>query len=439
MPKRASRTSDAAPINIGFLGFGTVGAGAFQTLCDNLPSITLKVGRPLAVKSVAVRNWNQPRYANAPLCTAQRAKDAWAVVEDPEIDIVVECMGGVEPAAELVLQALRNHKNVVTANKELIARRGREILEEADKQGVDIQFEAAVAGGIPIIRALKESLAGNRIQRMIGIVNGTTNYILTQMTERGCEFTTALAEAQAKGYAEKDPTADVEGHDAAYKLSILASIAFESRVDVEQVHREGIAGLTLADIEYARQLGYVVKLLAIGEETPAGLLLRVHPTYLHHSHPLTSVSGAFNAIWVQGSSVGKVMFYGQGAGSLPTGSAVVGDIIDIARNIRHKATGRLPCTCFSNKTILDVNETVTKFYLRMEVADRPGVLGRIATILGNEGVSVASVLQSNASGEEAEIVWVTHEVQEVKLRRALEQVQALDAVKCIRTCLRVED
>ena len=427
------------PIYVGLLGYGNVGSGTLYTLEQNHASIALKVGRPVVVKLVADLDWSRPRPVEVHLSDQQKTTDAFAVTDDPEIQIVIESIGGLKPAGDFVLRAIRNGKSVVTSNKELIAKRGHEILEEADRRKVDVCFEGAVAGGIPIIRPLKESLAGNHITRLMGIVNGTTNYILTRMTQDGSEFSAALAEAQAKGYAEPDPTADIEGFDATYKLAILASIAFESRVNVEQIYREGITGVGAADIQYAAQLGYVIKLLAIGEDTPAGVALRVHPVFLARRHPLAAVNDVFNAIWLQGSSVGEVMFYGRGAGPLPTGSAMVGDVIEVARNLQHNATGRLGCTCFSAKPLKDITQIETKYYLRMAVQDRPGVLGRIATVLGEAGVSLASVVQSRASGESAEIVWVTHLVQEAKVRQALEQVRRLDVVKQICSWLRVEE
>jgi homoserine dehydrogenase len=427
------------PIYIGVLGYGNVGAGTLYTLQENLESIALQIGRPVAVKLVADKEWQRPRPVEVKLTDAQKTDDALAVVNDPDIQIVVECIGGVAPAGDFVLQALRNGKSVITSNKELIAKRGREILETAEKYKADIFFEAAVAGGIPIIRALKESLGGNRITRLMGIVNGTTNYILTRMTQAHSSFAEALAEAQQQGFAEPDPTADVEGFDSTYKLAILASIAFESRVNVEQVYREGITQVTAEDIEYARRLGYVIKLLAIGEDTPEGMELRVHPVFLACGHPLAAVEGVFNAVWVQGSSVGEVMFFGRGAGPLPTGSAVVGDIIEAARNIQQGSRGRLGCSCFHDKKAKDIEQVETKHYLRLEVLDKPGVLAGIATIFGEEGVSLASVLQTGASGESAEIVWITHRVKEAGMRRALDRIRALATVKQISSWLRVED
>jgi homoserine dehydrogenase len=365
--------------------------------------------------------------------------DALALINDPDISIVVESIGGVRPSLDFVLAALRAGKNVVTSNKELIARHGKELFDAAAERSLDLAFEGSVGGGIPIIRPLKSCLAANRIDRIMGIVNGTTNFILTKMTTEKAEFADALAEAQRLGYAEPNPTNDVEGFDASFKLAILASIAFETRVRVESIYREGITSLAARDMEYARQLGYVIKLLAIGAQVNGGLELRVHPTLLPAAHPLASVSGPFNAIFVTGSSVGEVMFYGQGAGALPTGSALVGDIIDVARNIRFNATGRVSCTCFDEKPALPIEELQTRYYLRTDVADRPGVLAAIATIFGEEGVSLASVLQMGASGESAEIVWLTHLTRERQMQRSLDRISALPEVNRINSRLRVED
>ena len=426
------------PIYVGIIGFGNVGSGTYKTLLDNQASIDRKVGRPVRVKRVADIDWERPRGLEVAVPPEVRTTEARAVVEDPEIAIVVESIGGVQPSLELVLGALRAGKNVVTSNKELIARHGKELFEAAAERSLDLAFEGSVGGGIPIVRPLKSCLAGNRINRMMGIVNGTTNFILTRMMEEGAEFGEALAEAQRLGYAEPDPTNDVEGFDAAFKLAILASIAFESRVQVEEVYREGISGLAARDMEYARKLGYVIKLLAIGAQVEGGMELRVHPTLLPAEHPLAAVGGAFNAIFVSGSSVGEVMFYGQGAGRLPTGSAMVGDIIDVARNIRAGATGRVACTCFEGKEVRPIAELETRFYLRTEVADRPGVLAAIAGVFGEEGVSLASVLQMGASGETAEIVWLTHETRERQMRRSLERIAKLPEVHRINSCIRAE-
>jgi len=303
---------------------------------------------------------------------------------------------------------------------------------------MDLMFEGSVGGGIPILRPLKSCLAGNRITRVMGIVNGTTNYILSKMMQEGAEFTEALAEAQRLGYAEPDPTNDVEGHDATFKLAILASIAFETRVRVEDIYREGITRLAAVDMEYARQLGCTIKLLAIGALVDEQVSLRVHPTLLSTGHALAAVNGPFNAIFVHGSSVGEVMFYGQGAGARPTGSAMVGDIVDVARNIVNGSTGRISCTCFERRPAQPIAELRTRFYVRTTVADRPGVLAAIATVFGEEGVSLESVLQKSGAGERAEIVWLTHETKERQMRQSLARLEALPEVDTINACLHAE-
>jgi homoserine dehydrogenase len=426
------------PIYIGIVGFGNVGSGTYKTLLDNQANIDRKVGRPIRVKKIADVDWSRPRPVGLSVPREMQTADAMALVNDPEISIVIESIGGVKPSLDLVLAALRAGKNVITSNKELVARHGKELFDAAAERNLDLMFEGSVGGGIPIIRPLKSCLAANRINRIMGIVNGTTNFILTRMTQEKTEFGDALAEAQRLGYAEPDPTNDVEGFDAAYKLAILTSIAFETRVRVESIYREGITGLAARDMEYARQFGYVVKLLAIGAQVDGGLELRVHPTLLPASHPLAAVSGPFNAIFVTGSSVGEVMFYGQGAGPLPTGSAMVGDVIDVARNIRFGATGRVSCTCFDEKPALPIEELQTRYYLRTDVADRPGVLAAIAQVFGEEGVSLGSVLQMGASGETAEIVWLTHTTRECQMQRSLTRISALPEVNKINSRIRVE-
>jgi len=426
------------PLYIGIIGFGAVGSGTYKTLLDNQESIDRKVGRAVRVKRIADIDWSRPRPVEVEVPPELRSEQAAAVLRDPEIAIVVEAIGGADPACDYVLRALRAGKSVVTSNKELIARHGKELFDAAAERGVDLAFEASVGGGIPIVRPLKSCLAGNRITRIMGIVNGTTNFILTRMAEDRAEFDDALKQAQQLGYAEPDPSDDIEAFDPAFKLAILASIAFETRVKVEDIYREGITRLAPRDMEYARQLGYTIKLLAIGAEVDNALQLRVHPTLLPLGHPLASVSGPFNAIFVHGSSVGEVMFYGQGAGPMPTGSAMVGDIIDVARNIRSGATGRVACTCFEEKRVLPIEELRTRYYMRTQVADRPGVLAAVAKVFGEEGVSLASVLQMAASGEAAEIVWLTHPAQERQMRRSLERIAALREVHEISSCIRAE-
>jgi len=426
------------PVYVGIIGFGNVGAGTYKTLLDNQANIDRKVGRPVRVRKIADVDWSRPRPFGLAVPAELQVTDARDLINDPEIAIVVESIGGIRPSLELVLGALRAGKSVVTSNKELVARHGKELFHAAAERNLDLAFEGSVGGGIPIIRPLKSCLAGNRINRIMGIVNGTTNFILTQMSQNRTEFADALAEAQRLGYAEPDPTNDVEGLDASFKLAILASIGFETRVQVESIYREGITGLAARDMEYARRFGYVIKLLAIGAQVNGGLELRVHPTLLPQHHPLAAVNGPFNAIFVRGSSVGDVMFYGQGAGPLPTGSAMVGDIIDVARNIRFGATGRVACTCFDEKPFLPIEELQTRYYIRLDVADRPGVLAAIAHVFGEEGVSLASVLQMGASGESAEIVWLTHTTRERQMQRSLDRIAALPEVNKINSRIRVE-
>lgn len=424
-------------IQVGLIGLGVVGCGTLQVLRDNLANIEHRLGAKLRVKRMADIDLDRPRPIA--LDRARLTTDAWELIYDPEIDIIVEAVGGTGAAREFVLGAIRQGKNVVTSNKELIAKHGREILAEARAQKVDVCFEGSVGGGIPIIQPLKETLVVNRITRIMGIVNGTTNYILTRMKRAQKGFAEALAEAQEQGYAEADPTNDVEGHDAAYKIAILAAIAFDSHVDVHQVYREGIARVDVADLRYADELGYEIKLLAIAKDRAEDMEIRVHPVLIPQSHPLASIDGVFNAILVHGEAVDDVMFYGRGAGALPTGSAMVGDLIEISRNILHGSTARVPCTCSQDKPMRRMEDITSRFYLRMWVADRPGVIAAIAGILGKEQVSIASVVQKEARAAQAEIVWITHEVVEGAMRRALAQIEGLDCVREISSLIRVED
>lgn len=427
-------------INIGVIGFGTVGVGAVRLLESNADWIAQRVGSRVVVKKVVDVDWERARaYAVRPDQQSHRAED---VLDDPDIDIVIEAIGGVSPARSIVAAALTRRKCVVTPNKELIAKHGGELLNIAAEAGVDLVFEGAVGGGIPIIRPMKESLAGDRILRMMGIVNGTTNFILTAMTQEGRDFDEVLKDAQAQGYAEADPTADVDGFDAMYKIAILSAIAYGSHIKLDEIYHEGIRHIAAADITYARQFGYEVKLLAIGANLGDMLDIRVHPAFVPREHPLASVHGVFNAIFVQGDPVGDLMFYGRGAGAGPTGSAVVGDVIDCARNIQRGATGRVPCSCHKTLPILPMSEVVTRFYLRTRVLDRPGVIGRMATILGQHDVSLISVLQpayqEQVEDGEAEIVWITHKVKEAKVRAALAALEKEDVVMEIASLIRVE-
>lgn len=423
-------------IGVGLLGLGTVGRGVYRVLEKNRDIISARLGASLEVLRILVRDAEKDRGITLP--PGLLTTDPAAVLEDPAVEIVVEVMGGIEPARRYVLEALSRGKSVVTANKDLLAVHGRELLTTAAQNKADLFFEASVAGGIPIIKILKESLAGNRIQEVIGIVNGTTNYILSKMTNEGSDFDAVLREAQEKGYAEADPTSDIEGFDAARKIAILASLAFNSRVTLDNVYVEGITKITPEDIRYARELGYVVKLLGIARETGDGIEVRVHPALVPATHPLAAVSDAFNAVFVRGDAVGETMFYGRGAGELPTASAVVGDIIAAARNRRFNIPGLMSCTCFETKPVRPITAVQTCYYLRLRVTDRPGVLAGIAAAFGNNNVSLAAVTQKT-TGVIAELVLVTHRVQEANLRAAVEELKRLPTVETVANIIRVEE
>lgn len=424
------------PVGLGLLGLGTVGSGVVEFLEANRDRIEREIGAPLELRRILVRDPAKARTVRvAPeLLTTDYAE----VLADPQIAVIVECLGGLEPAGRYLRQAIAAGKQIVTANKELLAREGRELIRAAEQAGVQLRFEAAVAGGIPIIGAMKESLAANRIARIMGIVNGTTNYILTAMTENGTDFATALAEAQALGYAEADPAADVDGWDAAYKLAILASIAFGSRVAVEDVLVEGVRRVEPADITYAGDLGYRIKLLAIGTAEERGLGVRVHPTMIPRDHPLAAVGGVYNAVFVQGNAVGELMFYGRGAGGPATASAVLGDVVQVARRLNETGPQRI-CSCFYEYPVIPAAELYMRYYLRMEVVDQPGVLAQIAGAFGGHGVSLASVIQKGHGRDPVTLVFVTHRVREADLRAAVREIERLGVVHAVKNVIRVEE
>lgn len=420
---------------VGQIGCGTVGSGVVRILLDNASLISRRVGREITVKRIAVRDLADPRYVEVP--ESLLTTEAMEVIGDPEVDIVVEVIGGIEPARTFILEAISRGKHVVCANKELMSTYGEELLRAAEEKGVDLAYEASVGGGIPILMPLKQCLAGNVINQVLGIVNGTTNYILTRMSEEGLDFAEALARAQELGYAEADPTYDVEGKDAAAKLAILASMAFNSRVTLSDVYAEGITSITPEDISFAHELGYVIKLLAIAKDEPDGISVRVHPTMIPERHPLASVRDENNAIFVSGDAVGELMFYGKGAGSLPAASAVVGDVIAIARNII--TGGRLVgCTCFFRKPLKDMKDVRCRYFMIFDVPDRPGVLARIAGVFGDNQVSIKSVIQ-HGTGREARIVLVTHEVREENIRATVRGLEGLEEVNRVVSLIRVED
>jgi homoserine dehydrogenase len=417
------------------LGCGNVGAALVTQLVAEADAIEARTGLRLEVTRVAVRNVSKER--SVALADGVLTNDAADVVHDPDVDVIVEMIGGIEPARTLVLDALKNGKPVVTANKELLANVGADLFAAAEAAGRDLLFEAAVAGGIPIIRPLRESLVGERITRVMGIVNGTTNYILTRMSEEGAAYGDALAEAQSLGYAERDPTADVEGYDAGAKAAILASIAFGASVVAGDVYHEGISGVTVDDIAFAHRLGYEVKLLAIAEQDDAGrIAVRVHPAMLPKEHPLASVRDSFNAVFVEGTSVGQLMFYGRGAGGAPTGSAVLGDLIDAAVNLRrgaHATVGSLP-----RATIRPIDEVRSEYYLNLEVADRPGVLHAVSGIFAEHEVSIRSMEQEAFEDrDDARLVFITHDAPESAVQATLHDLRQLDVVRTITSVLRV--
>jgi homoserine dehydrogenase len=429
--------------NIGILGCGTVGTGVAKILIENRDLISARVGAILTVKRVAdidIAREREIRFADGVLIA-----DAEAVVDDPEIDIIIEMIGGEGIARELILKAINNGKQVVTANKALIANQGNVIFKAASEKGVDLAFEASVGGCIPIIKSLKESLVGNRIKAMTGILNGTCNYILSKCTDDGSTFETALAQARTNGYAEADPTLDVEGIDTAHKLAILVSLAYGIEVNINDIYVEGISKITSMDIEFAGQFGYRIKLLAISKNKEAAVEARVHPTMIPFDNLLSAVNGALNAITITGDAVGDIMLYGRGAGMMPTASAVVSDTVDLARNLLSGAKGRLPLLSYQMDNIrkipiLPVEEIFTNYYFRFSAADRPGVLSKIAGVLGNYGISIKSVHQKGRTSKgSVPIVMLTHLAKEADVKKAMAEITSLDVVSDSPVLIRIED
>ena len=428
-----SETNGGPVVRIGVLGCGNVGAALVALIAAQGAAVETRTGLRLEVTRIAVRDLAKPRPTG--IDTALLTTDTDSIVNDPAIDIVVELIGGVEPARELILSALKAGKPVITGNKELLAARGAELFQAAEGAGVDLLFEAAVAGGIPIIRPLRESLVGERITRVMGIVNGTTNYILTRMTEAGASYADALAEAQALGFAEANPTADVEGYDAGAKAAIIASIAFGAAITAADVHHEGISGITEVDIAFAKRMGFVIKLLAVAEQNDAGEIgVRVHPAMVPSEHPLAAVRESFNAVFVEGAAVGDLMFYGRGAGGLPTASAILGDLIDAALN-RHKGShasvGQL-----GTAVIRPIDHVESAYYLNVEVLDRPGVLAQVAGVFGEHRVSIRSMEQEGL-GDEARLIFITHRAREADVQATLRDLRELEAVDRIGSVVRV--
>jgi homoserine dehydrogenase len=426
-------------VRVGLLGCGTVGSALIQLVQEQADGIEARTGMRLEIARVAVRNASKDRGVDLP--RERFTNDAASVVTDPEVDVVIEVIGGIEPARQFILDALKSGKPVVTANKELLANHGGEIFATAETSGVDVLFEAAVGGGIPLVRPLRESLLGEPIDQVMGIVNGTTNYILTRMTEAGVDYAEALLEAQELGYAEADPTADVEGYDAGAKIAILASIAFGARVVAGDVYHEGISGITADDMAFAARNGYVVKLVAIAEKLvgPSGateLAVRVHPVMLRSTHPLASVRGSFNAVFVQGSAVGELMFYGRGAGGNPTASAVLGDLIDAALNLRKGSSASVGA--LGEVPIRPIDELESEYYVHLDVVDQPGVLSAVAGVFGSHGVSISSMEQEGL-GHEADLVFITHRALERDVQATLRDLRELAVVHHVGSVIRVLD
>lgn len=421
-------------IGIGLLGFGTVGVGAYRMLADNRDAIVRKIGREFEVVRIGIRDPAKRRIADASLLTTELEQ----VVDDPRVSIVVEVMGGLDPAGPLIERALRNGKHVVTANKELLAKHGAALINLAAQQGLDLHFEAAVGGGIPLIQPLRHQLSGNDVLKMMGILNGTTNFILTKMAEEGRELEDVLAEAQRLGYAEADPTSDVDGYDAQYKLAILASLAYAKEVPVEGVFREGIRGVSKRDMQFADVLGYRIKLVGVVEALSGErILARVHPTLLKKDHPLARVDDVYNALWLRGDFVGDVMFTGRGAGAEATGSAIVGDIMDVCRNIHLGGAGNsVPLEGVAQ--LAPIAETKTRYFVRLVIQDRPKALGCIATVFGNCNVSLAAMEMRGLERGLGEIVFLTHECRESAIQLALKAMRNIHIVENVCSVLRVE-
>jgi homoserine dehydrogenase len=419
-------------VRVGVLGCGNVGAPLIELLQRRAEAIAARTGLRLEVTKVAVRSASRERDVVMP--NGVLTTDAGEVVGAADVDIVVEVIGGIEPARELIMTALAAGKPVITANKELLANFGAELFAAAEHAGVDLLFEAAVAGGIPLIRPLRESLVGECITRVMGIVNGTTNYILTKMTEEGADYSDALAEAQRLGFAERDPTADVEGFDAGAKAAIIASIAFGVRVVAGDVYHEGISSITAADIAFAHRLGYVVKLLAIAEQVGDAIGVRVHPAMVPVAHPLAAVRESYNAVFVEGEAVGNLMFYGRGAGGSPTASAVLGDLIDAANNLKRGSSASIGS--LAKAQLSPIDDACSEYYLNLEVADRPGVLAAVAGVFAKHDVSIRSMEQEGL-GDEARLIFITHTAREADVQATLHDLRELDVVDRVGTLLRV--
>lgn len=424
------------PVNIGVIGFGTIGTGVVRILQKDALLLEKKCGRPLRLKTVA--ELNPIEKAGIDSSKFSITSDATEIINDPEINIVVEVIGGVEPAGTFIKNALIAKKHVVTANKELIAKKGRELFALAKENKVNLFFEASTGGGIPIINALTCSLAANSIQKVYGILNGTTNYILTKMYNEGAEFSDILNEAKELGYAEADPTSDIEGHDIAYKLCILSNIVFDHFFDIDEIYREGISNISKRDIEIAKAYGYVIKMLAIGVSHGSDVELRVHPVMLPNAHPLASVNGSFNAVFVDGENVDESMFYGRGAGELPTASAIMGDVVEIARSIDYPHSSAALNFGTAQRNLLPMGQIKSQFYLRLDIKDESGVLAEISRVFGDNDVSIRLVKQDIFGSNTAELNIMTHEVSESQFQNAITTIKKMSTVNDVCSVLRME-
>jgi len=424
-------------LRLGILGLGTVGSGVVKILEKNAENIKNKVGTEVKIKKILVNNLEKERdiEINRDLLT-NKVED---IIDNPEIDIVVELIGGEQPAYDYIIRSIENGKSIVTANKLVIAKYGKRIFRKADENNVQVCYEGSVAGGLPIIRPLQNSLAANRIEKIYGILNGTTNYILTDMSKNQKDFDESLKNAQKLGFAEADPSSDIDGHDAAYKITILSSLAFERFVDVRDVYVEGIREIKSADLEIAHEMGYVIKLLAIAKNGLDGVDIRVHPAFVPEDHPISMINGTYNCVYLHGDAVGQVMSTARGAGQMPTGSAVTADIIQVAKDINHDQREVQRMESFLESNVTDIDKIENSFYLRFEVKDKPGVLSHITKIFGDNNVSLASVLQKQKNNPIVPLVFITHHVKEKNLKKSLAKIKELDDVIEINSVIRVED
>ncbi len=431
------------PVKVGLMGLGTVGGGTFRVLLKNANEIARRAGREIQVAQAAAREYDPESVPG--IAHIEVLDDAFALVENPELEIIIELIGGYSPARELVLKAIENGKHVVTANKALIALHGNEIFAAAQRKGVTVAFEAGVAGGIPIIKAVREGLAANQIEWVAGIINGTGNFILSEMRDKGRDFEDVLAEAQALGYAEADPTFDIEGIDAAHKLTILGSLAFGIPLQFDKTYTEGISRIEQQDVIYAGELGYRIKHLGIARKTDKGVELRVHPTLIPERRLIANVDGVMNAVLVQGDAVGPTLYYGAGAGAEPTASAVVADVVDVVRALTSDPENRVPHLAFqpdelSDLPVLGMEDVVTAYYLRMKAADRPGVLAQVAGILGEAGISIEAMQQREPVAGETHVplIMLTHSVLERQMNAAIQKIEALESIRGELTRIRME-